>query len=158
MQRNIVRGYFNRHVPEQMVHRQLNATLLQRVRDDLKHCVCLGNRVDNCHMASWTIPRLVSLTVGRRMRMVELFHCAGMSDINEHGIGILSVGCEFVFSSVDSACCCLGFGGPGLVAAMNREPGSDSASVAANSCREVTYQQVHMVLWTIPWVVLLTVG
>ena len=78
-----MRGYSNRHVPQQMVHRQLHATLLQRVRDDLKHCVCLGNRVDNCHMASWTIPRLVSLTVGRRMRMVELYYCTAVGEVEE---------------------------------------------------------------------------
>ena len=44
-------------------------------------------------MASWTIPRLVSLTVECQRRMIELFHMAGMTHFNERSIGIW-YGCD----------------------------------------------------------------
>ena len=57
--RERVKRYYAKHMPHKLVMAQMHATLFQRVRDDVKHCVCLGNSIGMYHIAFWTIPRLV---------------------------------------------------------------------------------------------------
>ena len=77
-ERDVVRKYVLRHVPQYMLQMQLHATFLQRVRDDMKHCVCLGNMIGKYHITFWTISRLVGLTVRCRKRLVDIYHNAAL--------------------------------------------------------------------------------
>ncbi len=92
-ERNLARAVRQRTEPWQERRLRLKATLQQRVRLDFRNHVCLGEFVEQFHMAFWTVPRLMAQTLRCRDRLVELWQQAGFRHVKQRSIGIWC-GCD----------------------------------------------------------------